>query len=117
MQYHKKLAPPSEMSANGSEEFDSTLYHTISIDSKIPPGTVSVPVLVDDNGIECKTQMVAGSIGLRISSSGQALDESRQHVYNGRRQRFMQDSDQDRPKTEGRTSPDSVQPVSGWWML
>jgi hypothetical protein len=52
-----------------------------------------VPVDLDNSGLITKAAMVAGSIGMQISSSGTEL-----HSGNGE------------------TGVDTVQPMSGWWM-
>ncbi|KAI3331481.1 hypothetical protein HD806DRAFT_477464 [Xylariaceae sp. AK1471] len=83
-------------------EINGTQYHKLDMDD-IPVGYVSVPVTVDDNGHEIKTRMVAGSVGIAASSSGDKLDTSWTHAP---------------VKTEvgDMTGLDSLQPVSGWWM-
>lgn len=72
---------------------DGTLYHRVDIDS-IPSGHSSVPVKVDDDGDVYNTMMVAGSMGIRVTSSGEALDD-----------------------TDTGPGLDSLQPESGWWMF
>ena len=60
--------------------------------SDVPLGHASVDVLLDDNGEEFDTLMVAGLIATRVSDSGDtSLSES------GTR--------------------DTVSPVAGWWMF
>jgi hypothetical protein len=49
-------------------ELDGVLYHRLDTDD-IPTGFASVPVLVDDNGTQYKTKMIAGSLGIKITSS------------------------------------------------
>lgn len=63
------------------------------VDSKeIPNGYASVPVQVNDNGIEFKTNMVAGLLGIQaVSSSGENL-------------------------VGGSNLLDTLQPLSGWIM-
>ena len=51
---------------------DDLLYHRVKLDD-IPFGHLSVPVKVDDNGTPYETIMVAGSMGIRIRSSEEAL--------------------------------------------
>lgn len=58
---------------------------------KIPHGYASVPVKLDDNGIITNAEMVAGSIGMKVSSSGTDL-------------------------ADGLTGLDTLQPRSGWCM-
>jgi hypothetical protein len=59
--------------------------------SDVPAGWTSVPVELDDDGVITNAAMVAGSVGMRISSSGTKLES-------------------------GQTGVDTVQPTSGWWM-
>jgi hypothetical protein len=72
-------------------EFDGAKFHRVKT-CDIPSGFVSVPVEIDDMGVLYHAILVAGSVGLRVSSSGQML--------------------------EGGKEPglDTVQPVSGWWI-
>ena len=51
-----------------------------------------MPVTLRDNSVETLTMMVAGSVGVKISSSGAPLHGKHE------------------------TGLDTVQPVSGWWM-
>jgi hypothetical protein len=48
-------------------ELDGISYHRVDTND-IPSGFASVPVLVDDNGTEYKTEMIAGSLGIKITS-------------------------------------------------
>ncbi|KAG9196293.1 hypothetical protein G6011_01414 [Alternaria panax] len=48
-------------------ELDGVSYHHVDTDD-IPSGFASVPVLVDDNGKEHKTKMIAGSLGIKVTS-------------------------------------------------
>ncbi|KAE9368806.1 hypothetical protein N431DRAFT_486270 [Stipitochalara longipes BDJ] len=50
--------------------FDATIYHSVDADN-LPPSRASVPVkiLYDDYTIEC--EMVAGLIGMQVTSSGE----------------------------------------------
>ncbi|PMD19673.1 hypothetical protein NA56DRAFT_750369 [Hyaloscypha hepaticicola] len=54
---------------------------------------ICIPVDLDDNGLITNAAMVAGSIGMQISSSGTEL-----HSGNGE------------------MGVDTLQPMSGWWM-
>jgi hypothetical protein len=94
---------------------DGTVYHRVDT-SDIPEAYVSVPVTVDDNGIEFKTRMVAGLVGIEVSSSGEKLDNSnRPNVWvedePGGLKLKEDISDEDKV-----TGLDSLQPVAGWWM-
>jgi hypothetical protein len=62
---------------------------------KIPAGYTTVPVLLNDNGIQYNTVMVAGSVGYKVTSSIDAVVDA--------------------PNKTPRTL-DTIQPVSGWWM-
>jgi hypothetical protein len=72
-------------------EIDGAKFHRVGTHD-IPSGFASVPVEIDDIGILYHAILVAGSVGLRVSSSGEML--------------------------EGGKEPglDTVQPVSGWWI-
>ena len=70
---------------------DGARYHRIDTND-VPPGYSSVPVLIDDNGEKVPAMMIAGSVGIGLSSSGQQCEK-------------------------GDIGLDSVQPVLGWWML
>jgi hypothetical protein len=65
---------------------DGVQYHRVDTDD-VPPGSVSVPVKLNDNGNKYDTIMVAGSVGIKATSSRGML-----------------------------TGLDTVQPESGWWM-
>jgi hypothetical protein len=94
---------------------DGTSFHRVNTDD-IPNAYVTVPVVVDDNGIEVKTRMVAGLVGMAASSSGEKLD-----ISNGHRgwvtKPFQEPKFQDvEPVPGDGTGLDSLQPVAGWWM-
>lgn len=72
-------------------KLDGIPYHRVDT-SNIPPGYLEVDVLVDDNGTEFDTLMVAGQIGMRVSSSG------------------------DKGLSAGGLQ-DTVAPVAGWWIF
>ncbi|GAP91508.1 putative duf4419 domain-containing protein [Rosellinia necatrix] len=96
-------------------EMNGTQYHKLDTDD-IPDGYVSVPVTLDDNGQIIKTRMVAGSVGIAASSSGDKLDTSWTHAgwYKppfGERQYTPVT-----PEVSETAGLDSLQPVSGWWM-
>ena len=72
---------------------DGTQYGCVDI-TKIPAGYTSVPVTVDDNGVEHKTRMVAGLIGIEASTSD--------HLHN--------------LDTAQLVEKNTIKPVVGWWM-
>lgn len=94
--------PPTAHYARGCD-IDGTLFHRVDTED-IPEAYVSVPVTVDDNGVEYKTRMVAGSVGIQAWSSGSPLDESQWQGY------------PNTPSSGSNVGLDSIQPVSGWWM-
>lgn len=71
-------------------DLDGAKYYNIS-SPDVPSGYLTVPVKVDDNGDEFDAEMVAGSVGMICSSSG--------------------DEDE-----EGLVGLDTVEPMSGWWI-
>ena len=70
---------------------DGARYHLVDT-SKIPPGYATVPVELNDNGAITNAEMVAGSLGMMVSSSGLELAEGKEGKY------------------------DTVQPTTGWCM-
>ena len=101
-------------------QLGDTLYHKVDLD-KIPSGCTSVPVKVDDNGTQYETRMVAGSVGIRVTSSGGLLDESRTHGDRGiyvmdRETRECKPYVYEPATPSGEPGLDSLQPESGWWM-
>ena len=50
-------------------ELDGEIYHRVK-SNEVPPGYSSVPVKVDDHGDVFDSTMVAGSVGMKCSSSG-----------------------------------------------
>ena len=68
---------------------DGVTYHTVSI-KDVPPGFCTVPVKVDDNGDKIMAEMLAGSVGVDCTASG---DEA-----------------------AGQGKPDTLQARSGWWV-
>ncbi|KAI0144370.1 hypothetical protein GGR57DRAFT_333396 [Xylariaceae sp. FL1272] len=96
-------------------QVNGTGYDKLNMDA-IPVGYVSVPVTVNDNGCKIKTRMVAGSVGIAASSSGDKLDTSRTHA---RGYHFLGGQMQPatvEPEVGDATGQDTLQPVSGWWM-
>jgi hypothetical protein len=97
---------------------DGTLYHKVNTDN-IPDGHAAVPVTVDDNGRLYETRMVAGSVGICVTSSGDILDEGRGHNNN---RRFTCSPNGELVPYDMEPQPgqfpglDSLQPVSGWWL-
>jgi hypothetical protein len=97
---------------------DGILYHKVNTDD-IPDGHTAVPVTVDDNGHIYKTRMVAGSVGICVTSSGDMLDEGHGHnnndsfTYgpNGELVPFVM-----QPQPGQLSGLDSIQLVSGWWI-
>lgn len=96
---------------------DDISYHQVEI-SLIPSGCTSVPVTINDNGTIYKTMMVAGSVGVRVTSSGKMLDESKRSHTGG----FRYDEEMgmvpivyEPPAPMGEPGLDSLQPVSGWY--
>ena len=57
----------------------------------LPRGYSTVPVTYNDNGDEFETILLAGSVGIKCSSSGKLT-------------------------AEGQTGLDTLQPMSGWWI-
>jgi hypothetical protein len=74
----------------GEYKLDGIVYHTIDTHD-IPSGFASVPVKVDDNGRVYSTKMVAGSLAINVTKSG--------------------DRDE-----HGNEKLDSVRSLSGWLM-
>ncbi|KAJ5899883.1 hypothetical protein N7495_004627 [Penicillium taxi] len=90
---HPKSAAEFEK-RNTEMGLGDTLSRRIDI-SDVPSGFASVPLLVNDNGTEYNTMMVAGLIGIQAASNGANHSGSFPAEY---------------------TDIDSIQPVSGWWM-
>jgi hypothetical protein len=96
-------------------DLDGTVYHRVDTND-IPEAYVSVPVTVDDNGTVFKTRMVAGLVGIEVSSSGEKLDISNRPkvwVRDGAGRLKLKD---EIPDEDEITGLDSLQPVAGWWM-
>ena len=85
---------------------DNTLYHRVNMND-IPAGYSSVPVKVDDNGTWYDTTMVAGSLGIRVSSTNEPLDQGPSYFYHAPLLDAQAQSD---------TGLDSLQPECGWFM-
>ncbi|KAI1443208.1 hypothetical protein F5Y02DRAFT_429141 [Annulohypoxylon stygium] len=95
-------------------DLDGTLFHKIDMDD-VPEGFMSVPMVVVENGIQIKTRMVAGSIGIKASSSGELIKtkppQKRQSSNTGGKDQIPVED-----LSVSETGPDSIQPVSGWWI-
>ncbi|KAM0798439.1 hypothetical protein BDR22DRAFT_373388 [Usnea florida] len=72
-------------------KLDGMFYHRVESD-EVPPGYSSVPVKVDDNEDVFDSTMVAGSVGINCSSSGDEVDG-------------------------GLAGLDTVSADTGWWMF
>ena len=70
---------------------DGVAYHRIESD-EVPSGYSSVPVTVDDNGDSFDAMMVAGSVGINCTSSGDEL-------------------------ADGIVGLDTMSAETGWWMF
>lgn len=70
---------------------DGITFHIVDSDA-MPPGWVSVPVKVDDNGNVFMTRMIAGAVAAGYESSGLKTED-------------------------GEVGPDTLRPVVGWWMF
>lgn len=66
---------------------DTARYHRID-SQDVPSGYAVAPIIMDYNGREVKAEMVAGSMGMRLSAS----DKNKEGSF------------------------DTMQPGSGWWM-
>ena len=107
-------------SGNAGCELDGVLFHRVDTDA-IPCGFTTVPVLVDDT---IKTTMIAGSLGISATSTGQLLDHFRDHADTLQWERSEDNRSMVRgvyhydpqPPTE-EPGLDSLQPVSGWMIL
>lgn len=95
---------------------DGATYHHVDAD-KVPPGYSSVPVLIDDNGVHVPAMMVAGSVGIGCTSSGQQIEH--RAMRSGRPGRGGMHGNRGgmgRMSRDG-TGLDTVQAVAGWWMF
>src|SRR5262249_12098776 len=85
---------------------DDALYHRID-SNDIPPGFASVPVIIDDQGDEYEAIMVAGSVGIRVISSGEPVTPMREWRHIGLTN----------PEEGPLVGLDTAQPESGWWIF
>lgn len=88
---HDRSTPEFE-ARNTSQDLQDALSRKVDIDD-IPAGNASVPVTVDDNGVEYQTTMVAGLVGIQARSLGAAGGSGQAGTVN-----------------------DSIQPLAGWFM-
>ncbi|KAI1734542.1 hypothetical protein F4680DRAFT_437850 [Xylaria scruposa] len=99
---------------------DGVLFHRV--DTKdIPEAFVSVPVTVNDFGVRYRTRMVAGLVGIEVSSSGEFLDESSGHkdprqLPHNIWENYGWTTASIRTQVRETTGLDSIRPFSGWWM-
>ncbi len=100
-------------------ELDGVLFHCIDV-QLIPLGYASVPVKADE-GPKGKhgTIMLAGSVGVRVTSSGDELEPSPRLQHMGE---LESDSETERKGKEHReqqprTGPDTIQTESGCWIF
>ncbi|KAM0189099.1 hypothetical protein ACHAPI_010244 [Fusarium lateritium] len=92
------------------------------VDTKnIPFGFVGVPLQVKDNGVIIEMRMVAGSVGIAASSSGDKLDRSGNHTY-WRQNPFANKGEQEKlikfkpDIDEDAIGLDTLECVTGWWL-
>ncbi|KAI9712772.1 MAG: hypothetical protein M1820_001394 [Bogoriella megaspora] len=121
LSYRHGLPTPDDIQFSDNPNYDlgSALKLRVDMD-KVPTGYVTVPVKVDDNGRLYNTEMLAGSVGMRIMSSGQKLDESYQHVEDSYQRLEAYEDSTPRPlelgEPTGEPGLDTVTPLTGWWM-
>jgi hypothetical protein len=113
------VGPPTLESFMGSRagcKLDGVLYHRVNTDD-IPSSLASVPVTLDDNGIIYKTRMVAGLVGMSVTSSGVPLDEGHHDSNRSTREGAEGHSMRNTPtEITPEAGLDTIQPLSGWWM-
>ncbi|KAG8166665.1 hypothetical protein KVR01_002354 [Diaporthe batatas] len=121
---------------------DGRVKYVVDVD-KVPAGFASVPVSVDDGGEQYEATLVAGSVGILATSSTRVPAAERQEVKRFRKiaklllQKLKRTSSAPPPSLEGRgrgeaptaegrqgdtcetegSMLNTVQPMSGWWML
>jgi hypothetical protein len=91
---------------------DEAIYHTVDM-SRIPAGWTSVPLKIDEYGNVYEATMVAGSVAVRVSTSGEPLDAT---AY-GYRPVGSGSQDVAPVPTVPQVGLDSLQPESGWWIF
>ncbi|QKX60434.1 uncharacterized protein TRUGW13939_07579 [Talaromyces rugulosus] len=107
-----RVSSPKFTTRNTDMGLDDVLSRYVKTDD-IPSGYVSVPVIVDDNGVIHYTVMLAGLVGIQAKSSGAMLDGA--NVPYGRGTLPLGPDYNPPPATE-EPGLDSIQPLSGWWM-
>ena len=70
---------------------DGQDFHKVD-SNELPSAWVSVPIIVDDNGVQFSGRMVAGCVSLNVTESGEKLEH-------------------------GGTGLDTLRPETGWWMF
>ena len=89
--YHNDIHYSSRLDKKLPElSLDDVAYHRVSA-NHVPPGFCTVRVDIDDYGVEIKAEMLAGSIGMDCTSSGEET-------------------------ADGQAGMDPLQPRSGWWI-
>ena len=97
----------SDIRVNDDPSFDLSISLHGRVDTDIlPAGFAVVPAKVDDNGDVYKTKLIAGSVGIQLTSSGERLDEG--PIYGLKKGQ--------RREPTGKPGLDSLQPVTAWWM-
>ncbi|RGP62936.1 putative duf4419 domain-containing protein [Fusarium sporotrichioides] len=105
---------------------DGIRYHRIDTNA-VPLGWASAPIDVDDNGFVYKATIVAGSMGMKVSSSGEKLDQTRRYCNTisadvdgkyvvTKKGETCNVTFQHCDDFDLETGPDTLQPVIGWWM-
>jgi hypothetical protein len=83
--------PLPEESDNELFSLDGVVYLRIET-LRIPPAYVSVPIKLVESGREVDVIILAGCVGMAVSDSGKVSNN-----HDGK--------------------PDTVQPISGWWIF
>jgi Domain of unknown function (DUF4419) len=90
-------------------DLDGTLYHRVDGDH-IPAGYMGAPVK-DESRPGKELRIVAGSVGIRCTSSGEPME------MNPHRWRMSSQRTRMSVTKEGVVGLDSLQPISGWWVF
>ncbi len=101
----------------GGCDLDGTSYHRVDTEA-IPNAYLSVPVVVDDNGHEINTKMIAGLVGMAASTSGEKLDTSEGHKASVKKFGLFAAAEyvDVLPVVGDDTGLDTLQPIAGWFM-